>query len=99
MPTTPIRVLAATGLAMLIAAGSGCQTYMGGMTLPSGRYLEHPPQYFPEDPDFPLERELASQERTLYQNQNDNAGNVPLPPPVPPPLQPKIVVPIPEMPK
>jgi hypothetical protein len=31
----------------------------GGMTLPSGRYLEHQPQYFPADPVFPLPRELA----------------------------------------
>jgi hypothetical protein len=32
------------------------------MTLPSGRYLEHPPQYFPQEPDFPLTKELAAQE-------------------------------------
>jgi hypothetical protein len=41
---------------------TGCQTWFGGMTLPSGRYLEHYPQYFPPDPAFPLPRELASQE-------------------------------------
>ena len=29
----------------------------GGVTLPSGRYLQHPPQYFPPDPVFPLQRE------------------------------------------
>jgi len=99
MPMSSVRLLAGTGLAMLIVVATGCQTNMGGMTLPSGRYLEHPPQYFPEDPDFPLEKELASQERTLYQNQNDLPGNIPLPPPVPPPLlQPKVVIPVaPEM--
>jgi hypothetical protein len=34
----------------------------GGMTLPSGRYLDHYPQYFPPDPQHPLPRELAGQE-------------------------------------
>jgi hypothetical protein len=29
-----------------------------GMTPPSGRYLQHYPQYFPPDPAFPLQREL-----------------------------------------
>jgi hypothetical protein len=42
---------------MLLAAGTGCQTYTGGMTLPSPRYLQHPPQYYPADPPFPLQRE------------------------------------------
>lgn len=49
-------VAAALGLGL-----TGCQTWVGGMTLPSGRYLEHYPQYFPPDPAFPLPRELATQ--------------------------------------
>jgi len=51
---------AVLGLAM--ACSTGCQTWFGGMTLPSGRYLEHYPQYFAPDSAFPLPRELASQE-------------------------------------
>jgi len=42
---------------------TGCQSYpagAGGMTLPSGHYLKHFPQYFPPDPDFPLQQELNS---------------------------------------
>lgn len=39
---------------------SGCQTYFGGMTLPSPHYAKHSPQYFPPDPTFPLQRELDS---------------------------------------
>jgi hypothetical protein len=35
---------------------------MAGMTLPSPHYLEHPPQYVPPSPPFPLSRELAQQE-------------------------------------
>lgn len=40
--------------------GTGCQTYFAGQTLPSPRYLEHYPQYFQRDPDFPLQKELNS---------------------------------------
>lgn len=48
-------------LGMLAVIGaSGCQTNYGGMTLPSPHYLKHPPQYFPPDPAFPLQRELDS---------------------------------------
>jgi hypothetical protein len=32
----------------------GCQTWTGGMTLPSPRYLQHTPQYIPSSPPFPL---------------------------------------------
>ena len=53
-------------LAVLTAAlgvgTTGCQTWFGGMTLPSGRYLQHYPQYFAPDPQHPLPRELANME-------------------------------------
>ncbi len=49
-------------LTMALSSSTGCQTWYGGMTLPSPRYLEHYPQYFAPDPTFPLPRELASQE-------------------------------------
>lgn len=49
-------------LCVALTSSTGCQTWYGGMTLPSGRYLDHFPQYFPPDPSFPLPRELASQE-------------------------------------
>ena len=50
------------GVGLTLAALSGCQAWVPvpGMTLPSPRYLEHPPQYIPESPPFPLPRELAS---------------------------------------
>ena len=51
------------GAVLALATMTGCQTWFGGLTLPSGRYLEgHYPQYFSPDPPFPLPRELASQE-------------------------------------
>jgi hypothetical protein len=51
---------AALGVALI--GLTGCQTWFGGMTLPSPRYLQHYPQYFAPDPAHPLPRELASQE-------------------------------------
>ena len=56
------RILLA-GAALAACGLAGCQTWFGGLTLPSGRYLDrHYPQYFSPDPDFPLPRELASLE-------------------------------------
>src|SRR5262249_62260549 len=49
-------------LGLALSVLTGCQTWTSGMTLPSGRYLQHPPQYFPESPPYPLTRELASME-------------------------------------
>ncbi len=60
------RLLGLLGVAVSLAS-VGCQTNIAGMTLPSGRYLDHPPQYFPPDPDFPLTRELATQEQMARQ--------------------------------
>jgi hypothetical protein len=58
------RWLGVTGLGAALLAPVGCQTYIPGMslTLPSGKYLEHPPQYIRPDDDFPLSRELATME-------------------------------------
>jgi hypothetical protein len=74
---------------------------VSGMTLPSGRYLEHYPQYFSPDAQSPLPRELASQDvpRTVCpmpapvpQTQAVPTMPVPVPPscglpPLPPPQQ------------
>src|SRR5438045_9601187 len=72
-------LLACLGLGLALL--SGCQTWTSGMTLPSGRYLEHPPQYFPPSPAFPLPRELASQERAAAEPAPAGGAAAPLPPP------------------
>jgi hypothetical protein len=79
------------GAALTLGAVSGCQTQLAGMTLPSGHYLEHPPQFIPQSPDFPLRRELVRQEETAVAPPvggpiGPPAGGVPLPLPrqVPP---------------
>jgi hypothetical protein len=47
-------------LALGLSGTLGCQTWEGGMTLPSPRYLQDRPDYIPHAPAFPLGRELAS---------------------------------------
>lgn len=54
-------------MGLAFASLSGCQTWVGGMTLPSGHYLQHRPQYFPPSPPFPLQRELATMEAQAAQ--------------------------------
>jgi hypothetical protein len=68
--------LAALGLTLGMV--TGCQTWVAGMTLPSGHYLEHPPQYFPETPPFPLSRELAAQEAIAIAPPGGPVGAPPL---------------------
>jgi hypothetical protein len=68
------------GVAGLLVAGSlalatGCQTWLGGMTLPSSHYLQDNPDYIPKGPSFPLEREAAAMQAA--------ARNVTPPGPVP----------------
>jgi hypothetical protein len=50
------------GLGVALVALTGCQTWTAGMTLPSGHYLQHPPQFFGPGPAFPLTRELSRME-------------------------------------
>jgi hypothetical protein len=70
------------GLGLLLATASGCQTQVAGMTLPTGHYLEHLPQYTPDGPYFPLPRELATQQRIAAQPAPGGALEG-LPPPLP----------------
>jgi hypothetical protein len=70
------------GVALGLAVLSGCQTNVAGMTLPSGYYLQHPPQYIPQTPRFPLPRELDQQETVA----NAPGANLPPAQPLPPPI-------------
>jgi hypothetical protein len=47
------------GLAACLGA-SGCQTTIGGQTLPSPYYIDDDVQYFPPGPEFKLSREAAA---------------------------------------
>ena len=48
------------GLALL--GSLGCQSYIGGMTLPSPHYLKQRPSYIEPASQFPLPKELAQQQ-------------------------------------
>ncbi len=94
--------LALLGLSTILLGSMGCQTYMGGMTLPTGHYLEYTPQYIPRDTDDnPLPRERATQESYLnmMNNAQANPGGgaaVPPVPPVPGAVPPPAPVPLPK---
>jgi len=75
-------------LGLALSALTGCQTWTSGMTLPSGRYLEHPPQYFPESPPFPLPRELAGMEAAAAGQAPAAAALPQAPAPAPAPVLP-----------
>jgi hypothetical protein len=81
--------LGLAGLGLALGASTGCQTNVAGMTLPSGHYLQHPPQYFAPSPAFPLQRELAAMEAAAGPGAVP-VGAAPLPPPAPvlPPVAP-----------
>src|SRR2546430_13131112 len=93
------RCLGVAGLGLGVAAATGCQTWVGGMTLPSPRYLEHRPQYFAPDPDFPLQRELSTmQAQAGAANAATARVAQPLPPAVAVPAVPVAPVPAPAAP-
>jgi hypothetical protein len=62
------------GLGLLV--GGGCQTWVpeAGLTLPTGHYLDHPPQFIPPSPPYPHTRELAAIEAA---NAAQAAGQAP----------------------
>jgi hypothetical protein len=70
-PSLPSMCISALGLAADLCS----QTWSGGMTLPSPTYVQHPPQYIPPSPPFPMPRELTTQEAC--------AASALLPPPIP----------------
>lgn len=61
MKTLPRSRTWIAAFSLVLALLAGCQTWVpeAGVTLPSPHYLEHPPQYYPPSPWFPLGRELA----------------------------------------
>lgn len=83
----PAACLAGVGLALSML--SGCQTNVAGMTLPSGYYLQHPPQYIIPSPPFSHTRELARQEEIAAApapGVQVPAAPLPLPQPLPQPI-------------
>src|SRR4051812_16621856 len=51
------------GCALLSATSIGCQSTIGGQTLPSAFYLQDDVQYFPAGPEFRLSRQVQAIEQ------------------------------------
>ena len=74
----------------LLGASLGCQTWVGGMTLPSPDYLHDKPDYIQPAPTYPHSKELTSMQKAMadanpeqyqYPNRNvqpNNAGPAPM---------------------
>jgi len=56
------------------ALSTGCQTTVGGQTLPSAYYLLDDVQYFPAGPEFPLTREVEEHENYRLRQQSIQQG-------------------------
>ena len=68
------------GCLLASATVSGCQTTIGGQTLPSATYLRDDVQFFPAGP----ENRLYNTERAIQQYKASQAGLLPdAPPPLP----------------
>lgn len=68
-----IGVLVAATLSMAI----GCQTQMGGMTLPSNDYLRQNPTYFQPAQNFKLPREAMAMEEAAKRQFGPQNGAAP----------------------
>ena len=66
------------GCAAVSSSLVGCQTTIGGQTLPSAYYLKDDLQYFPPGPEFKLTRQVqALDEYKLRQQGGAGVGNGP----------------------
>jgi hypothetical protein len=65
----PKRWWLAAVCGLAVSGLSGCQTWFPdtGQTLPSGRYLQHLPQYNPPSPVFPLSKEAYNLDQANIQ--------------------------------
>jgi hypothetical protein len=57
------------GCAAVCASSVGCQTTIGGQTLPSAYYLRDDLQYFPPGPEFKLTRQVQALEEYKLRQQ------------------------------
>ena len=58
----------------VMALATGCQTTIGGQTLPSAYYLQDDVQYFPHGPEFVLTKEVEEHENYRLRQQAINHG-------------------------
>jgi len=79
----PRAWLLVLGCAAVCSSSVGCQTTIGGQTLPSAYYLKDDLQYFPPGPEFKLTRQVQAMEEYKLRQQGgaigDDAGPGPAP--------------------
>lgn len=61
-------------LCPLMLAATGCQTTVGGQTLPSPSYLKDDVQYFPAGPEFKLSNQVQALEQYKLEREKLRAG-------------------------
>ncbi|MBL8824776.1 MAG: hypothetical protein JNJ77_19475 [Planctomycetia bacterium] len=70
--TSLTRAMMALGLVGTLLGGSvGCQTWVGGMTLPSPDYLKDKPDYIQPAPLYKHSKELASMQKSMAEANPD----------------------------
>ena len=61
-------------LCPLMLAATGCQTTVGGQTLPSAYYLKDDVQYYPAGPEFKLSNQVQALEEYKLEREKLRAG-------------------------
>ncbi len=61
-------------LCPLMLAATGCQTTVGGQTLPSSYYLKDDVQYYPAGPEFKLSNQVQALEEYKLEREKLRAG-------------------------
>ncbi len=75
MPRNRIALsLVVTLLFPLMFSAVGCQTTVGGQTLPSATYLSDDVQYFPAGPEFKLTNQVQAMEEYKLDRERLRAG-------------------------
>lgn len=81
------RNLVTLSFVSLLGASLGCQTWVGGMTLPSPDYLKDKPDYIQPAPLYKHSKELASMQKAMAEANPDQyrypPRNTQTPPPIP----------------
>jgi hypothetical protein len=77
---SPHAWLLLVGCAAVCSSSVGCQTTIGGQTLPSAYYLRDDLQYFPAGPEFKLTRQVQAIEEYKLRQQGLGAEAEAAPP-------------------
>jgi hypothetical protein len=66
--------MAILGCALTAVTATGCQTTVGGQTLPSAYYLRDDVQFFPAGPEFQLTNQVEALEQYKLEQQRIQQG-------------------------